>query len=205
MSATASASSRTSPPIAGGVPRPAGFTDTQRLLAGELVYTGVRRTPIFALAPALPYRGAACPAIPELFATAADAYVTLGDLPEDPLDHRTADGRELTRARARDRLARVIGADRETFSDADARAAAAAFESRQLEALRAGLGALAQKMGTPPAAAVLAGEGEFLLQRALRPLWPRCRIISLADRLGPEASRAACAAALLDRLEELLR
>ncbi len=107
-------------PLDGGEPIPKGRTDTDRLRHGELVYAGVRRTPVCALATMLPHRGVPTGLAAELFATTHDVYLTLGELPDDPGDTSTADGRPATRERARDRLARMVCADRETFADEDA-------------------------------------------------------------------------------------
>ena len=108
-------------PLSDGKVAARGRTDTERLQTGELVYAGVRRTPIAALANALPYRSVETGLSSELFATTLDVYLTLGRIPPDPADRSTADGRPSTPEAARDRLARMIGADREDFSEEDAR------------------------------------------------------------------------------------
>ena len=105
-----------------------GRTDTERLQTGELVYAGVRRTPVFALATELPFRGEPTGLAAELFASTLDVYLTLGEIPPDPKDLTTADGRPATVAAARDRLARMVGADRDGFTDADALAFARAAD-----------------------------------------------------------------------------
>ena len=99
-----------------GQPQPAGFSDPDRLASGNLVYTGVRRTPICAVL------GSAVAA--ELFATMQDAYVWRRLQPENVSDIDTADGRPLTRGHALARLARMRCADLETFAHADADALA---------------------------------------------------------------------------------
>ncbi len=73
-------------------------TDTERLRSGELVYVGVRRTPICALASEVPWKGESVGLVAELFATTLDVYITLGETPEDPLDRNTADGGPASRA-----------------------------------------------------------------------------------------------------------
>ena len=98
-------------------PPPLGRTDTERLASGELVYTGVKRSPVCAIARSVPYRGADCPLAQELFATAWDVYLMLGRLPEEPASRHTADGRPATREAACRRLARSICSDCETFND----------------------------------------------------------------------------------------
>ena len=62
-------------PLLAGVPRPHGFTDPERLQARELVYCGVRRTPLCAL---LGLSAAA-----ELFATTLDVCLMLELVAED--------------------------------------------------------------------------------------------------------------------------
>jgi probable H4MPT-linked C1 transfer pathway protein len=107
-------------PLEGGVVAVSGRTDTERLQSGELVYAGVRRTPLFAFADRLPFRGRATGLAAELFATTLDVFVTLGDISEDSEDRSTADGRAVTIEASRDRLARMVAADRDGFSPDDA-------------------------------------------------------------------------------------
>ena len=83
-------------PILGGRPAAKGACDTDRLASGELVYTGVTRSPICAVVDALPWRGQQVPVAQELFATTHDAYLILRHLEEAPNDHQTADGRPAT-------------------------------------------------------------------------------------------------------------
>jgi len=181
-----------------GGPIPEGKTDTARLLAAELVYTGVRRTPVFAVADRLPYRGRECPLAAELFATMLDAYLLTGDIAESQgFGHPpTADGRPATCSCARDRLARMICADRESFDEGDALAAARFLACEQARRVQAALERVAAGLDGPPEAAVISGEGEFLLRRAVAGLWPSCRLLSFSKRWGTEASKAACAFAL---------
>jgi (4-(4-[2-(gamma-L-glutamylamino)ethyl]phenoxymethyl)furan-2-yl)methanamine synthase len=47
-------------PLVAGGPAAAGRTDSERLASGELVYTGVVRSPICAVTPTLPWRGRVC-------------------------------------------------------------------------------------------------------------------------------------------------
>jgi probable H4MPT-linked C1 transfer pathway protein len=176
-----------------------GRTDTERLRTGELVYAGVRRTPVCALATALTLGpGEPIGLSAELFATTHDVFLTLGDLVPDPDDLATADGRPAMVELARDRLARMVGADRETFSLDDARALARSAEQCLLDRLaEAGERACARTIGRP-GVAIVSGSGEFLARRvARRMLGPDLPILGLADLWGEAASTAACAWALL--------
>jgi probable H4MPT-linked C1 transfer pathway protein len=96
-----------------------GYTDAQRLAAGELVYTGLVRSFVMASADRAPFKGTWMPLINENFANMADVHRILGSLPTDADMMATADGRDKTREASRARLARMVGAD---DADADDRA-----------------------------------------------------------------------------------
>jgi probable H4MPT-linked C1 transfer pathway protein len=184
-------------PLLDGRPVPRGHTDPERLLSRELVYTGVRRTPLCALA------GGSVAA--ELFATTLDAYLVLGEVPDDPSDTDTADGRPGTRAAAHARLARMLGADLETSTEDErlalARRAAAVQTARLVDALER----VAGRLPAPPRTAVLSGSGEFLAARVLAASSAAgCATVSLREKLGQGVSAAACAYAVaVLRAEEL--
>src|SRR5207302_4679388 len=115
-------------PLRDGKPIPSGRSDPERLRHRELVYTGIRRTPVCAL---LGSGGAA-----EWFATTLDVYLILGELAEHRGDCDTADGRPATRDGAHARLARMLCADRETSTEAQIRRLALRIRNRQLRLLR---------------------------------------------------------------------
>ena len=183
-------------PLVDGRPAATGLTDTERLLSGELVYTGVRRSPVCAVAATLPHGGRECPVAQELFATSGDAHVILGNLPESESGAHTADGRPATRSAARDRLARCICADRETFSEDDASEAAQAIARKQLAMICAATEKVVSHLGATPERVVISGEGEFLARRVVERVAPAAALVSLRERLGPEVSQCATAHAL---------
>lgn len=183
-------------PLVEGRPAARGRNDPERLVASELVYTGVCRSPVCALVRSLPWRGASCPTAQELFATTRDAYLTSGDLPEDGEDCSTADGRPATRETARDRLARQICADRTMFDEADAQAAAQEIQEAQLARLGIAARNVLSRLPSPVATVILSGQGEFLARRLLDALRIKPSVVSLAERLGRERSRVAPAYAL---------
>lgn len=189
-------------PLVDGRPAAQGNADTTRLLAGELCYSGVERTPVCAVAANLPYRGKHCPTAAELFATTLDAYLMLDEIAEDPAHTHTADGRPATKANARDRLARAICADRETFDARDAQIAATAIAAAQCEQVAAAARLVVANMSGPPRAIIVSGSGEFLARRVAAAIAPHVPVISLAaaPTLSPAAqlalSRCATAYAL---------
>ena len=98
--------------------------------AAEPTRNGSRRASLFmqafaehpsaALANELPLRGTPTGLAAEIFASTLDVYLILGDIEQEPDNLSTADGRPATALAARDRLARMVGADRDGFSALDA-------------------------------------------------------------------------------------
>ena len=183
-------------PLIDGQPAPRGWTDPDRLLCGELVYTGVQRSNLCVVCATLPWRGASYPTANELFTTTWDAYLMLDALPEEPYETYTADGRAATKEFAHERLARAICADRDQFTRDDALAAAHAVEEAQLAQLaRAAQGVIDHLPGAPQTV-VVSGRGEFLARKLIERLQLAPQVVSLGDELGPQSSRCATAHAL---------
>jgi (4-(4-[2-(gamma-L-glutamylamino)ethyl]phenoxymethyl)furan-2-yl)methanamine synthase len=177
-------------PCLDGKPVPQGKTDSERLLADELVYRGVRRTPILWSTSG---RLAA-----ELFATTLDAFLVLDKIPEDIANLGTADGRPATKHFAHARLARMLGDDGETCP---------ASRTMQLaQSAIAGLtveitGAIERVAGRLPAlhrTVVVAGSGEFFAREIVQNLsWvPPPALLSWQAKFGSALSSAACAFAV---------
>src|SRR4051812_14705585 len=184
-------------PLADGRVAARGRTDTERLQNGELVYAGVRRTPICALATELTFRGVPTGLAAELFASTLDVYLMLGAIPGDPKDLSTADGRPATAAASRDRLARMIGTDRDGFGNDDAIAFARAADEALLARLAASADRACRVTTGRPRTAIVAGSGEFLARRLAERLIEPGTILGLNEAWGPVASSAGCAHALL--------
>src|SRR5262249_24124617 len=177
-------------PLNDGKPIPRGLTDFDRLRRRELVYTGVRRTPVCALL------GEAVAA--ELFATTLDAHLALGYVTEDAADMGTADGRPATRPAAHARLARMLGADSEACTEEDTRRLAEAVHERQMSLIRTALTQVMAQLPGMPRTVVLSGSGEFLGRELLATAgeFADLRVVSLGEHLGPVISQAACAYAV---------
>jgi probable H4MPT-linked C1 transfer pathway protein len=185
-------------PIAAGKPAVAGWTDPERLLSGELVYTGALRTPVEAVTRAVPLWGGLCPLAPEGFALIGDAYLWLGTLDVRDYSVSPPDGRPSTREFAGERLARAVCADAEMLDEEAvgtiARALAEAQVSLVADALRRAH-SRHPRLGT----AVVAGLGDFIAAEAARRAG--LDVIPLADLIG-DAARTAPAAAVAWLLAE---
>lgn len=144
----------------------ASGSDGERLASGELVYSGVVRTPLMALADRAPVQGRWTPLMAEHFATSADVYRLLGWLPEAADLHESADGGAKTAAASRIRLARMVGRDAGDLPDAAWQELAAWFVDAQLDKItHAARQVLSRGLLPPTAPVVTAGTGAFLGER----------------------------------------
>jgi probable H4MPT-linked C1 transfer pathway protein len=148
-----------------------GKDDGERLALDELVYRGVVRTPVMALASHTLLEGQRVGVMAEHFATTADIYRVTGELPEHADLHPAADGRGKSLDESRARLARMVGRDRGSAPDATwdalARQLAEGIETTLAEAARRVLGAARIAQDTP---IIGAGTGRFLVRKLARKL-----------------------------------
>ena len=188
-------------PIDRGVPVPEGTTDLQRLISGELVYLGVRRTPLCAVADSVTLAGASVPLAREFFASTLDVGLLTGHIPENPDDCDTANGRPATKENSRIRLSRMLCSDQEELTDEEIDGLAQECLERMTGIVGAGLKQVLGRQERMPSGVLLSGEGEFLGKSAWQFAVPQGEgsITSLNEILGKDHSRGACAFAL-DRL-----
>ena len=121
------------------IPQVRGFTDATRMQCDELVYTGVVRTPLMAMAQKIPFAGQMTNVAAEYFATAADIYTLTGDLEPAENMTETADGADKTIQACACRIARMIGCDAADVPLASWVELANSFKSVQLEQIRQAL------------------------------------------------------------------
>lgn len=140
-----------------------GRTDLDRLIAGELVYSGVLRTNPNTLASTVPVRGRPCRLAAEHFAVMADVYLILGQIDAEDYTCPTPDGRAASPSASRERLARLVCADREMLSDGEIVGIARYLRERHLQAIGEGLlQVLSRWEGLRPVAVAPCGAGAFL-------------------------------------------
>ena len=193
-------------PIAGGAVVAAGRTDPERLASGELVYTGAVRTPAEAIASHVPFGAGVAGVSAEGFALAGDVHVWRGSLAPADYTSPTPDGRPATREFARERLARVVCADREMLDEAAVSSIADALADAQVERIA---DAIRRVHARHPSirTAVVTGLGTFLADAAARAAG--LDVTHLSAELGDAAARCAPAvsvALLLAReIEESVR
>ncbi|MHA2372203.1 MAG: hydantoinase/oxoprolinase family protein [Candidatus Thorarchaeota archaeon] len=105
-------------PVRNGVPSTIGKNDTNRLIHGELVYTGALRTDLSAIARSVNLDGTRCRVSSEYFATSADIHRILGNITEEEYIIDTADGRGKDRENCMARVARLVCGDSDSLTEA---------------------------------------------------------------------------------------
>lgn len=185
-------------PVVGGAVAARGYTDAQRLAAGELVYSGLVRSFLMASAERAPFAGQWRPLIAENFATMADVHRILGSLPEGADQMATADGRAKTVEASRARLARMVGCDADDADAAAWTALARWFAEAQIRSVVDGALLVLSSAGLPAHAPVVAaGVGAAVVVEVARRLGRApVRFETLLDIAPPARARAShCAPA----------
>jgi (4-(4-[2-(gamma-L-glutamylamino)ethyl]phenoxymethyl)furan-2-yl)methanamine synthase len=108
-------------PVLNGKVIALGKTDLDKLLCGELVYTGSLRTNVAAIVQKIPIKGGVAGISSELFALSADVHLVLGNINEKEYTSETADGRKKSISEALARLSRVVCADTEILAEEEIR------------------------------------------------------------------------------------
>ena len=143
-------------------------TDAQRLAGGELVYHGVVRTPLCAVAKQVDWRGTPHNVMNEFFATAADVYRATGELNPAYDLYPSADNAAKHLAATHQRLARMVGLDERDGTPDDWLAFARSWRSAQVAVLGDELRRVMAAHGLGPQAVVVsAGCGDFLVRDVL--------------------------------------
>jgi (4-(4-[2-(gamma-L-glutamylamino)ethyl]phenoxymethyl)furan-2-yl)methanamine synthase len=188
-------------PVNGGRVAARGYTDGQRLAIGELVYTGLLRSFLIAVADRAPFAGHWTPLINENFANMADVHRIFGTLAEGIDLLSTADGRDKTADSSRARLARIVGRDASDADDATWMALARWFAEVQIRSIAdAAMLVLSRESFPANAPVVGAGIGDAVLREVARRLARNYltfdTMLDVAPGARAAASHCAPAAAL---------
>jgi hypothetical protein len=177
-------------PILDGRVAARGRTDLDRLIAGELVYTGALRTNLAAIVQVVPIRGSLCRVSSEYFAISGDVHRILGCLPASAYSCPTPDGRDASVESARARLARLVCADGEMLTGAEIDEMARYIFDRQVDQIGDGLRQVLSRIPSGRSLpALAAGSGAFLALEAGRRLG--LTISDLGASWGDTGSAAA--------------
>lgn len=177
-------------PIRDGRVATRGTLDAERLATGELVYQGVVRTPLCALAPRMIFEGRLTNVMNEFFATTADVYRLTGELDAEHDQQTPADNGGKDAAATRQRLARMIGRDARDATEHQWLELAQGWRARQLQEIGGQLDRVITESGLGAQAPIVsAGCGDFLA-RELAARSGR-RYLSFGSDIVPMAESAA--------------
>jgi probable H4MPT-linked C1 transfer pathway protein len=178
-------------------------TDRDRLELSQLVYTGLRRTPVCACLSHFVLGERHIPIMAEVFATVDDAYIWLGQVAEDPSDCDTADGRPRTRSCAASRLARMLGEDADRLNHLEIEQIATQILDAQALPVADAISRNLLHVGSPntPPKLICSGHGLPLFDVAIRKVTQSYQHWLLSDFVAEEVSRCAPAAAVAWLLE----
>ncbi len=126
-------------PISNGQVAANGKTDLEKLMCGELVYTGSLRTNVTAIVHSIPIRNGVAGVASELFALSGDVHLVLGNISEEDYTSETANGRGKTVPEALARLAKVVCADTEMLTKQEIINIANYIHHEQIKQVVAGL------------------------------------------------------------------
>jgi probable H4MPT-linked C1 transfer pathway protein len=188
-------------PIVSGTPCPRGLTDGDRLTTSELVYSGLTRTDVSAIAHDAIFKQRRQRIAAGSFATMADVRRVLGELPEGTDQHATADKRGTSLNESVARLARAFGRDASDATIDDWRAAARTIADLQMTDIRTACEEVANAADVPPGAPVVAaGIGAPLLVAIAaeigRPCQPFADLVDSTAEARPWVTRCAPAVAV---------
>ncbi len=136
------------------------------MISDELVYTGIIRTAVMAIAQSASFKGQQMGLMAEYFATMADVYRLTGELKEAHDQTDTADGAEKTELASAKRLSRMTGYE---FSEQDLdlwKQFAQHIKSQQKHKIRKAVERqLSRNLVSEDAVFIGAGVGRFLVKQ----------------------------------------
>ena len=187
-----------------------GYSDGERLTDHELIYAGVVRTPVMAIAREAPFQDRMQGVAAERFGTMADVYRLTGDLAQDADPYPTPDhcGKSVEESAAR--LARMLGRDANEAPFAEWVAVAQHFAECQLAHIELAAATLIAREALDASAPIVgAGCGRFLAERLAarlgRPYLDVAELTAVAPEAREMAARCAPAVAVALLAEGLER
>lgn len=182
--------------ICDSMPQVLGFNDAARMQTDELVYTGVVRTPLMAIAQKIVFNGNVVNVAAEHFATTADVYTLTGDLPLAENMAETADGDEKSIEASARRIARMVGMDAVNAPLGVWRNLAYAFKHAQLNQIKQAVLRQVSRLEEARDLAIIGcGTGDFLVVELAKQLGFRYQSVTdfiAAENVKTKEMAAVC-------------
>ena len=181
-------------PVTGGKVAAEGKTDLDKLINGELVYTGSLRTNVATIVNSVIVRGGVARISSELFAQRGDVHLVLGNIKAEDYNADTADSKGKTRSEALARLARIVCADTEMLSEQEILQISAYIYKQQVDQIAEGLSKVYQRLGEGAEEAVpvvITGFGKDFLARKAAYKVGIVKILNLEELLPKGISLAS--------------
>lgn len=143
-----------------------GYSDFERQITRELLYTGTIRTPLISLAQQAPFQSQSVGLAAELFATTGDCWVLTDQLDPEQIQDNSADGQSWSKQNCAQRLARLLGTDAGMAAQAEWQQLAHWFTEQQLLHIKKACLSVLQNSDVPNKNLVIigAGIGRFMLK-----------------------------------------
>lgn len=181
-------------PIINGKLAAQGKTDLDKLVCGELVYTGSLRTNLAAITQTVPIRNTMATVSSELFTLSGDIHIILNHITSKQYTCETADGKGTTHKEALTRLARLICADIEMLTEKELLQIAQYVYEKQIRQITTGLNKVyqyAKTNATTKIPIITTGLGkDFLARRAAEQIGTDIVIMDLGKLLPDKVSLA---------------
>ncbi|MFX0062096.1 MAG: hydantoinase/oxoprolinase family protein [Candidatus Hermodarchaeota archaeon] len=181
-------------PLVSGQVNAKGKTDLERLISGELIYTGILRTNPVSIVHKVLYKGQWIRLSSELFACSGDIHVILDHLSSSEFVTETPDNRGTTKNECFARLARIVCADLNMIEEESLTEIARHIYQKQIDQIVDGLKQVIQEQDLSESSeVVLTGIGaRYLGEEAAKKLNMRIDYLPLDEKV----SSAVCVAYL---------
>lgn len=181
-------------PINNGKISNKGNTDFEKLMVGELVYTGLIRTNIAAIVQRIPIRKSEVTVSSEFFSQSGDVHLILGNIDKKNYFANTPDDRGKNRIDAMQRLAKVICGDLDIISQSEIYTMAEYIYSKQIEQISDALKKVylnLKEKNNQEIPIVVTGIGKVILAKKAAQLLGLKKIIDINKIIGNNSYQAS--------------
>lgn len=181
-------------PIKNGKISNKGNTDFEKLMVGELVYTGLIRTNIAAIVQRIPIRKSEVTVSSEFFSQSGDVHLILGNVDKKNYVADTPDNRGKNRIDAMQRLAKVICGDLDIINQSEIQTMAEYIYKKQIKQISDALKKVylnLKEKNNQEIPIVVTGIGKVILAKKAAQLLGLNKIIDINEIIGKNSYQAS--------------